>query len=85
LRRIFAEGQPDWLEESAAVSDLPDVSRKAPRVIVYSGKSKLETKLDQVGTKGYAVGFPLLVTFVMAQLPQRDSSDEQRRRTGCPA
>ena len=134
LRRIFAEGEPDWLEEysltglnaarvidlldtqgffellnlpypieqagvldrlqqerlvdlvagnhairrigalllAKRLQDFPDISRKAPRVVVYPGTSKLETKLDQPGTKGYAVGFQGLVRFIMAQLPQNE-------------
>jgi ATP-dependent DNA helicase RecG len=134
LRRIFAEGKPDWLEEydrtgldatqvielldtqsffellklpypteqSAVIDrlvnerlvdrregtyairrlgalllakrlqDFPDISRKAPRVVVYTGTSKLDTKLDQPGTKGYAVGFQGLVRFIMGQLPQNE-------------
>jgi ATP-dependent DNA helicase RecG len=129
LRRIFVEGQPDWLEEPSKstlaaqdvihlldtqtyfelrklpyptdrdgvldrlrqdrliekssdgsfvirrigalllakkLEDFPDVVRKAPRVVVYHGGSKVETKLDQVGGKGYAVGFQGLVQYVMA-------------------
>lgn len=54
------------------LSDFPDVSRKAPRVIVYSGTSKLDTMLDQTGTRGYAAGFEGLVRFVMNQLPQNE-------------
>lgn len=142
LRRIFAEGAPDWLEEPSrkglteeevtelldmqtyfellkrpfpssragildrltqerfveqkpdgyAVSrlaavllarrldDFSDLRRKAPRVVVYSGKSKLETRLDQVGGKGYAVGFQGLVQFVMSQLPQNEIVADALRR-----
>lgn len=134
LRRIFAEGQPDWLEMPAkdglsaqdvvdlldtqtffellklpypsdrqgvldklrserlvhetaggfAVSHLAaillakelrqfdDVSRKAPRVVTYKAKGKLETIADITGTKGYAVGFQGLVRYVMSQLPQNE-------------
>ena len=134
LRKIFAEGEPNWLEEHSKVGidgqgvvdfldtqtffellklpypttqagvlerlqterlidkdvsgfnirrlaavliskrmqDFPDVSRKAPRVVVYNGNSKLETKLDQVGGKGYAVGFQGLIAFIMGQLPQNE-------------
>ncbi len=32
----------------------------------------METRLDQVGVKGYAVGFQGLIRFVMAQLPQNE-------------
>ena len=135
LRKIFAEGRPDWLEEHSKtnlqpeeiiqlldtqtffdllklpypnerngvidrlrnerlidqtgntfairklgglllakrLADFPDLARKAPRVVVYSGKSKLETKLDQMGTMGYAVGFQRLVNFVMSQMPQNEA------------
>jgi predicted HTH transcriptional regulator len=54
------------------LADFPDLARKAPRVVVYTGTSKLETKLDQLGVKGYAVGFQGLVRFVMGQLPQNE-------------
>ena len=134
LRRIFFEGEPDWLEEHSKMGldaqqvvelldtqtyfelmklpypshqagvierlaserlidevdgtysirrigglllakrlrDFQDLARKAPRVVVYSGTSKLETKLDQIGTLGYAVAFQSLVRFVMQQLPQNE-------------
>lgn len=134
LRRIFAEGRPDWLEEhtktglsaqeiaelldtqaffellnlpypterkgvieklerdrlvervngtysirrlcalllAKRLEEFPELERKAPRVVVYAGNSKLETRLDRVGGKGYAVGFQGLVQFIMAQLPQNE-------------
>lgn len=142
LRRIFAEGAPDWLEEPSRagldaqqvvdlldtqtffelmrlpyptersgvierlvgerlvdpvqgryairrlgalllakrLEDFPDLARKAPRVVVYTGASKLETRLDQTGTKGYAVGFQGLVGFVMGQLPQNEVIEDALRR-----
>jgi ATP-dependent DNA helicase RecG len=135
LRKIFAEGKPDWLEEHSKtglpiddvvrlldtqtffdmlklpyptdqtgvidrltserlvdqtggtyairrlgglllakkIAEFPDLARKAPRVVVYPGKSKLETKLDQIGTMGYAVGFQRLVNFVVSQMPQNEA------------
>lgn len=134
LRKIFAEGKPDWLEKHSKASlpadevirwldtqtffellKLPyptdrngvidrltserlidqtgdtyairrlgglllakkiaeflDLARKAPRVVVYAGKSKLDTKLDQIGAMGSAVGFQRLVNFVMSQIPQNE-------------
>jgi ATP-dependent DNA helicase RecG len=142
LRAIFAEGQPDWLEEpsltgldpeevvdlldtqtffellklpypttQAGVLDrlvgerlvdrvagqydirrlgglllakrldaFPDLARKAPRVIVYGGASKLETKIDHIENRGYAVGFQSLVDFVMAQLPQNEVIEHALRQ-----
>jgi predicted HTH transcriptional regulator len=142
LRRIFAEGQPDWLEEPSRsgldaqevvelldaqtffellklpypteragvldrlvrerlvdeaggayairrlgalllarhLEDFPDVSRKAPRVIVYAGASKLETRLDRTVDRGYGTGFQNLVQFVMSQLPQNEVIEDALRR-----
>ncbi len=142
LRRIFAEGEPDWLEEysrtdldmaqvvqlldtqsyfelhklpypaeqtgvldrlqqerlvdqvgdkysirrlgalllAKQLQDFPDISRKAPRIVVYSGTSKLETKLDQPASKGYAVGFRELVHFIMSQLPQNEVIEDALRK-----
>lgn len=142
LRAIFAEGEPDWLEQvsradvsAADVIDLldtqtffellnlpypttqsavlgrllgerliertgagynilrigalllakqvrafADIALKAPRVVVYSGRSKVQTRLDQIGTKGYAVGFQGLVGFVQSQLSQNEVVEDALRR-----
>jgi len=57
-----------------------EVSRKAARVVVYTGISKVETRLDQPHTKGYAVGFRDLVAFVMGQLPQNEVIENALRK-----
>jgi predicted HTH transcriptional regulator len=62
------------------LEDFPDLARKAPRVVVYTGTSKLETRLDQTGVRGYAVGFQRLVRFVMDQLPQNEVIEDALRR-----
>jgi ATP-dependent DNA helicase RecG len=142
LRRIFAEGEPDWLEEhtrsrldaaqvvelldtqgffqllklpypaeqagvldrlqqerlvdliggsfairrlgalllAKRLQDFPEISRKTPRVVVYTGTSKLDTKLDQPGIKGYATGFRELVHFTMSQLPQNEIIEDALRK-----
>lgn len=143
LRAIFAEGQPDWLEEpsrsnlsgqdvvelldtqtyfelrrlayptmqggvldrleqdrlierSAAgrftikrlgaillakrLAAFEDVARKAARVVVYAGTSKVNTKLDQPVGKGYAAGFREMVELVMTQLPQNEVIEGAIRR-----
>lgn len=142
LRRIFAEGGPDWVEEHSMagldgqqvvelldtqtffellklpyptdrvgvldrlvterlideeagsyairrigalllakkLGDFDDLARKAPRVVVYNGNSKLDTKLDQTGAKGYAVGFQGLIRFIMGQLPQNEVIEDALRK-----
>ena len=142
LRKIFAEGQPSWLDASAlsnvsaqdivqlldtqsffdllklpypsnqesviarlteerliratatgfVISNLaalllakklqsfPSISRKAMRLVVYEGNSKMQTKLDITGEKGYAVGFQGLVQYVMSQLPQNEVIENAIRK-----
>jgi predicted HTH transcriptional regulator len=142
LRRIFAEGGPDWVEEhtkqeldgqqvvelldtqaffellklpyptdrtgvldrlvserlidstggsfairrigalllAKKLTDFDDLARKAPRVVVYNGTSKLDTKLDQTGAKGFAVGFQGLMRFIMGQLPQNEVIEDALRK-----
>ena len=62
------------------LTDFPEVSRKAVRIVVYSGNSKVKTKLDQTWESGYGVGFQPLVAFVMGQLPQNEVVEEAIRR-----
>lgn len=52
--------------------DFQDLVRKSARVVIYRGKSKIETRLDRSHSKGYAVGFQELVQFVLDQFPQRE-------------
>ncbi|SDF59541.1 ATP-binding protein [Desulfovibrio legallii] len=48
------------------------LSRKAPRVVVYKGANKLETVREQIGAKGYAAGFEGLVGYINSQLPANE-------------
>lgn len=63
------------------LSSFPDVRRKAMRVVVYNGSSKLDTKLDEAANRGIAVGFEALIDFVMAQLPQNEIIEHALRTT----
>jgi predicted HTH transcriptional regulator len=60
--------------------DFPNVSRKATRVVVYDGESKIKTISDITGEKGYAVGFKGLVDYVMSQLPQNEVIEDAIRK-----
>jgi ATP-dependent DNA helicase RecG len=57
------------------------LSRKAPRVIVYDGKSKLHTRSDKMGAKGYAVAFESLIDYINSQLPSNEIIEKAIRRT----
>jgi ATP-dependent DNA helicase RecG len=48
------------------------LSHKAMRVIVYKGKNKLNTLKEQVGSKGYAVGFEGLINYINDLVPANE-------------
>lgn len=142
LRRIFAEGQPDWFSQAAkqgasadevialldtqtyfdllrlpypttregvlsrllgeglivqatagwTITNLaaillakrldgfsPALARKAPRVVIYEGMDKTQTREDKPGNRGYAVGFESLVDFVHSAAPQNHSIEQVLR------
>lgn len=62
------------------LTDFPDLSRKAVRVVVYDGLNKAKTKQEQEGTKGYAISFQGLLQFVMSLLPQSEVIEQALRR-----
>lgn len=45
------------------------IKSKAPRVVVYEGKSKLKTRTDRFGNRGYVVSFENLIEYIYTQLP----------------
>lgn len=49
-----------------------NLKRKSIRVIIYEGKNKLKTIREQIGVRGYAVGFEGLVNWVNSQLPTNE-------------
>jgi ATP-dependent DNA helicase RecG len=62
------------------LEDFPDLARKAPRVVVYTSTSKLDTRIDQTGQRGYAAGFQGLVTFITQQMPQNEVIENALRK-----
>ncbi|WP_437688520.1 ATP-binding protein [Sorangium sp. So ce176] len=57
------------------------IRRKAMRVIVYKGKSRIETVKEQIGTKGYASGFEGLIGFVNGLVPANEVIGKALRKT----
>ncbi|MEO1537334.1 MAG: ATP-binding protein [Pseudomonadota bacterium] len=87
LRLIQEDGQKFALTNAAAVvlaKDLgafPELLRKAPRLIVYNGVDKLDTRIDITGKRGYAAGFQGLVRLCMQHMPQNEVVEDALRRT----
>lgn len=56
------------------------LNRKSVRVIVYKGKSRIETIREQDGTKGYASGFEGLIQFINTLLPMNEIIEKALRK-----
>lgn len=56
------------------------IERKAPRLVVYDGVNKLNTKLDRMGQRGYAVGFEGLVSSVRDAAPKNEVIEQTIRQ-----
>ena len=54
------------------LSDFDGLKRKMVRVIVYKGKSKIETIREQTFDKGYAICFEEMVAWINSQLPANE-------------
>jgi ATP-dependent DNA helicase RecG len=55
--------------------------RKTPRVVEYKGRGKLETRSDQIGKQGLAVGFESLIDYINAKLPSNEVIERALRKT----
>lgn len=62
------------------LNDFDKVNRKSIRVIVYKGKNKVETVREQIGSKGYAIGFEGLVDWINSQLPANEEIGKALRK-----
>jgi ATP-dependent DNA helicase RecG len=60
--------------------DFRNLKRKAVRVILYKGETRVETIREQEGTKGYASGFEDLIGFVANLLPSNEVIGQALRR-----
>lgn len=52
--------------------DFDSLSRKSIRLIRYDGVSKIKTEKEYPGSKGYAIGFSGLISFIRALLPSSE-------------
>lgn len=66
---------------SRKLDDFPKLKRKAMRVILYKGKSRIETQKEQIGGRGYASGFEGLITFITALIPANEVIGSALRKT----
>lgn len=57
------------------LTDFPRLERKAIRVVQYKNNNRLNMLKEDVGNKGYAVGFDGLLKFIEALLPSEEIID----------
>ncbi len=62
------------------LADFRPLRRKAMRVILYKGESRVVTVREQEGTKGYASGFEGLIGFVTNLLPSNEVIGQALRK-----
>ena len=63
------------------LGDFHPLKRKAVRVIVYKGNSRIETIREKEGTKGYATGFEGLIGFINGLIPTNEVIEQALRKT----
>ncbi len=63
-----------------SLPEFETVERKSVRVIVYKGKNKVDTVREQIGAKGYALGFLGLVEWINSQLPANEEIGKAFRK-----
>lgn len=57
----------------------PSLKRKAVRVVIYSNDTRIRAKKEQIGTRGYAVGFTGLIDYIHDQLPANELIEDALR------
>lgn len=57
---------------AANLDQFPHLSRKSVRVIAYAGTTRVKTKREQEGKRGYAAGFSGLISFLDGLLPENE-------------
>ncbi|WP_020161517.1 ATP-binding protein [Methylobacter marinus] len=63
------------------LNDFPHLARKAVRVILYKGSSRVETIREIGGNKGYASGFERLIGFINNLLPENEVIGQALRKS----
>src|SRR5690606_37508000 len=63
------------------LDEFASLGRKAMRVIVYKGNSRIETLKEQVGGKGYANGFEGLIAYINGLIPSNEVIEQALRKS----
>lgn len=69
---LYAITNLDAILFAKRLSAFPRLSHKAIRVVQYRGNSRLELLKEDMGGKGYAIGFEGLIKFIEALIPTQE-------------
>ncbi len=58
------------------IGAFPSIATKSVRVIKYVGKNKMRSEEETEGRKGYAVGFPGMLKFILDRLPKEEDFEK---------
>lgn len=83
--KLYSLKRDEFLNGDFSIEDIcfkvvADWKKKSVRVIVYKGKSKVETEREQIGAKGYAIGFEGLLEWINSQLPANEEIGKAFRK-----
>ena len=63
------------------LTDFPRLSRKAIRIVQYSGNNRLDLRRENIILQGYATGFEALIQYAKAILPAQEIIEGATRKT----
>jgi ATP-dependent DNA helicase RecG len=62
------------------INDFPVLSRKSVRVVIYDGEDRTKTIKEQLGKRGYAIGFQGLISWISDKLPTNEEINKALRQ-----
>jgi len=63
------------------IAAFPSIANKSVRVIKYAGRDKMRSEEETEGKRGYAIGFPGMLKFIMDRLPKEERFTGGVRKT----
>jgi ATP-dependent DNA helicase RecG len=63
------------------ITRFPSIATKSVRVIKYTGRDKMRSEEETEGKRGYAVGFPGMLKFIIDRLPKEETFTRGVRKT----
>lgn len=66
------------------LENFEELNRKGVKVTTYKGRNRLHTQKERIGQRGYVVGFETLLDYIVSQIPEEESFEDNVRKTTLP-